>query len=98
MTLRVIEKAIGTMDRADESGAAQARSGTCHRCGWKGPVAKVSRRERRTLDTGMTYGRLCAECTADVQPGARSEARPHDDAAVAPIPLRQRSPKRRIVA
>jgi hypothetical protein len=46
--------------------ARRPRYGTCHRCGWKGPVAKVSRRERRNLEIGRSFGRLCDECVSDL--------------------------------
>ncbi len=42
------------------------RYGVCHRCGWKGSVAKVGRHERALLGTNRTYGRLCDECVADL--------------------------------
>jgi hypothetical protein len=40
--------------------------GTCHRCGWKGAVAKVGRHDRKVLRTGRTFGRLCDECVSDL--------------------------------
>ena len=40
------------------------RHGVCHRCGWRGNVGKVLRRDRRYLVSGKTYGRLCEDCVA----------------------------------
>jgi hypothetical protein len=51
-------------DGAGELG--KQRQGTCHRCGWRGPVAKVSRRARKRLSIGNEYGRLCADCSGDL--------------------------------
>jgi ribosomal protein L34E len=42
------------------------RRGVCHRCGWSGTVVKVRRNERKRLDTGRMYGRLCSECVDDL--------------------------------
>jgi hypothetical protein len=42
------------------------RYGTCHRCGWKGPVAKVGRQDRKRLLTGRALGRLCDACINDL--------------------------------
>ena len=54
------------------------RYGTCHRCGWKGAVAKVGRHDRKRLKTGHTFGRLCDECISDLMgaQGAPGEAKP----------------------
>ncbi len=38
----------------------------CHRCGWKGVVGRVSRRDRKHMQSGHAYGRLCQECVADL--------------------------------
>jgi hypothetical protein len=38
----------------------------CHRCGWKGVVGRVRRRERKHMQSGRAYGRLCQECVADL--------------------------------
>jgi len=38
-------------------------SGVCHRCGWRGPVVKVGRRDRVLLHTSEGYRRLCDDCT-----------------------------------
>ncbi len=46
--------------------SSKHRPGVCHRCGWKGPVVRVSRRLRRELHTGHTYGRLCDDCVAEL--------------------------------
>lgn len=42
------------------------RYGTCHRCGWKGSVARVDRHDRKRLRTGRTFGRLCEECASEL--------------------------------
>jgi hypothetical protein len=42
------------------------RHGVCHRCGWRGNVGKVLRRDRRRLVSSNSYGRLCEECVAVV--------------------------------
>ncbi len=42
------------------------RYGTCHRCGWKGSVARVKRRDRKLLNIGHDYGRMCEECIHDL--------------------------------
>jgi hypothetical protein len=42
------------------------RNGICHRCGWKGPVSKVSRHDRKQLNTGRSFGRLCSDCIEDL--------------------------------
>ncbi len=55
-----MDPAIGAADAPDQ------KYGVCHRCGWKGPVAKVGRRQRRRLNTGRTYGRLCDNCVNDI--------------------------------
>jgi hypothetical protein len=43
-----------------------AHHGVCHRCGWRGAVAKVRRRDRKMLQTGRSFGYLCRECTDDL--------------------------------
>jgi len=50
---------------AEVSKAGQ-RHGVCHRCGWRGEVAKVSRRDRRRANSETTYGRLCEECSTEL--------------------------------
>jgi hypothetical protein len=42
------------------------RRGVCHRCGWRGSVAKVGRRNRALLRTDRACGRLCDECVEDL--------------------------------
>jgi hypothetical protein len=42
------------------------RQGTCHRCGWKGTVSKVGRSDRKRLQTGRQYGRLCPDCASEL--------------------------------
>ena len=41
-------------------------SGVCHRCGWRGPVSKVGRNDRKHLHIDRSYGRLCADCASDL--------------------------------
>ena len=53
------------LERRDE-GSGKRRYGTCHRCGWKGAVAKVGQHDRKLLKTGRTFGRLCDECVSDL--------------------------------
>ena len=40
----------------------KSRNGTCHRCGWRGQVAKLNRRERRALPDDRNFTRLCDDC------------------------------------
>jgi|NGEPerStandDraft_6_1074524.scaffolds.fasta_scaffold37557_4 hypothetical protein len=44
----------------------KARQGVCHRCGWSGTVAEVRRDDRKRMNTGRMYGRLCSECVDDL--------------------------------
>ena len=56
----------------------KTRYGTCHRCGWHGEVAKVSRRERRALPGDRTFARLCGDCVNELlhaRPAATPEAK-----------------------
>jgi hypothetical protein len=52
------------------------RHGTCHRCGWAGPVARVGRSQRRTLAVGLQYGRLCGDCVTDLLHGQTHSVHP----------------------
>lgn len=52
-------------EEADVSKAGQ-RHGVCHRCGWRGEVAKVRRRDRRRSNSETAYGRLCQECSTEL--------------------------------
>jgi hypothetical protein len=49
------------------------RDGVCHRCGWRGLVLKVGRRERKSLGVDRSYGRLCRDCARDLLIQHRSE-------------------------
>ena len=49
------------------------RYGVCHRCGWVGMVDPVRRRDRRRLQTGRSFGRLCQECTTDLLRASSAE-------------------------
>jgi Zn finger protein HypA/HybF involved in hydrogenase expression len=51
---------------ADVSTDEQHRYGVCHRCGWRGEVAKIRRRDRRSLQSEIAYSRLCPECISDL--------------------------------
>jgi hypothetical protein len=55
-------------------GTPKHHPGTCHRCGWHGPVTKVARRDRKRLHSGKAYGRLCDECVNDL---LRQKTEPH---------------------
>ena len=53
------------------------RYGACHRCGWKGPVGRVSRQARNRLQSGREFGRLCDDCVDELlRPGTASELAP----------------------
>jgi hypothetical protein len=53
------------------------RPGVCHRCGWRGNVGKVLRRDRRYLVSGNSYGRLCEDCVAMLFHGQSAVADSH---------------------
>ena len=55
------------------------RHGACHRCGWKGPVSKVGRHDRKRLHVDRSYGRLCADCASELL--RHQSARPAHQAA-----------------
>ncbi len=65
------------LEGGDQSGGKR-RYGTCHRCGWKGAVTRVGRHDRKRLNTGRTFGRLCEECVSDLLGTERApgEAKP----------------------
>jgi len=55
------------MSQLDESeGLPRLRPGTCHRCGWAGPVGRLPRSTRRSLPMGRLYARVCVECAHDL--------------------------------
>jgi ribosomal protein L34E len=60
------------------------RNGTCHRCGWSGPVDKVRRSQRANLQVGRQYGRLCDDCMKDL---LHAPTRSDHDGAAAPARL-----------
>jgi hypothetical protein len=72
------------LSRATEP-RSDVHHGTCHRCGWKGPVTKVTRHDRRRLETGRSFGRLCEECMTDL---AASRSRHPTAQPVQPARLR----------
>ena len=47
--------------------AQRARPGTCHRCGWSGPVSRVPVRTRRASGLDHSIRRICTECAVDVR-------------------------------
>jgi hypothetical protein len=53
---------MGASTSARGVGARRTRSGVCHRCGWRGSVTKVTRSDRRHMQIGRSFGRVCAEC------------------------------------
>jgi hypothetical protein len=58
---------VGFLTTSDEAGVARkAHQGVCHRCGWRGAVVKVRRRDRKLMKTGRAFGRLCHECTEEL--------------------------------
>jgi len=58
---------LSVFDPEPESrGARRRQYGTCHRCGWKGSVVKVKRSDRKRLNSGRAFGRLCDECVDDL--------------------------------
>jgi hypothetical protein len=56
-------------------GSRAQTPGVCHRCGWRRPVSKVMRADRRRMKTGRAFGRLCDEC-AGVLLGTPAASRP----------------------
>lgn len=50
--------------------------GVCHRCGWSGPVQRVTRSIRSELHIGHQYGRLCADCMHDLAVGRSAPDHP----------------------
>lgn len=48
-------------------GFRKLRPGTCHRCGWRGSVAKILRGERRELRIDRSVRRMCIECTEELR-------------------------------
>ena len=60
-------------------GGRTRRPGVCHRCGWKGPVSRVTRADRRRLKTGRAFSRICDDCIATLL------GRPQPDAPAAKV-------------
>ena len=52
----------------------RTRAGVCHRCGWRGPVTKVTRADRRQMQIGRAFGRICAECRVSLLGGDEAAA------------------------
>ena len=50
--------------------------GVCHRCGWRGNVGKVRRRDRKYMLSGRSFGRLCDECVVVLLQGHPSRQHP----------------------
>jgi len=56
---------MGGLAKGPPAGSGRRRTyrpGVCHRCGWSGPVSRVTRADRRRLKTGRAFGRVCDEC------------------------------------
>jgi hypothetical protein len=86
------------MDHTEVTPRYRERPGTCHRCGWRGMVSTVRRRERKHLPSGQSFARLCDDCLHELV-GPPVDADP--EIAQAPAPLRvvkQRVVKHRVVA
>jgi hypothetical protein len=60
-----------SMTDRDSGEIQRATYGTCHRCGWTGQVSRVGRGDRKLLNVGWAYGRLCSQCTTDLMRLAR---------------------------
>jgi hypothetical protein len=54
------------MTHTNTSRLYKQRHGACHRCGWNGLVCKVKRSDSRRFGIVPAYGRLCAECSAEL--------------------------------
>jgi len=52
-----------------DPGGRHHSPGVCHRCGWKGNVLRIRRKDRRVLGSGRDYGRLCDDCYRDILAG-----------------------------
>jgi len=63
--------------------------GTCHRCGWKRPVAKPRLSQRGWRHPLKAYGRLCADCARDLSPDA--DLRDRGQSTTPPEPLEVRA-------
>ncbi|MGP0111087.1 MAG: hypothetical protein ACLPR9_19900 [Acidimicrobiales bacterium] len=59
----------GPEQSTDKFKLRRHRHGVCHRCGWRGPVVKIGRRDRALLRTSEAYGRLCEGCIDDLLRG-----------------------------
>ncbi len=59
----------------------KASHGACQRCGWRGTITRISRRERRELGMDLFVTRVCAECTGDLR--ALSASGPAEDRRLA---------------
>ncbi len=81
------------MDHTEETNGYRARHGTCHRCGWRGMVSTVRRRERKHLPSGQSYARMCDDCLQ-----ALNEPPVDADPEIAPAPITLRVVKHRVVA
>ena len=47
-------------------GGRKQRYGTCHRCGWRGSVVRVTRRDRKRSLGDRTFTRLCEDCVDEL--------------------------------
>jgi hypothetical protein len=66
MATELLGESNMTASQEDLGPFHRQRDGVCHRCGWRGRVFKVGRRERKSLGVDRTYGRLCRDCARDL--------------------------------
>jgi hypothetical protein len=72
MSVHVVEGSI--MSQVEDGGRLHRQTvGACHRCGWRGPLSKVTRQDRKRLALGRTYGRICRDCALDLSISAISD-------------------------
>jgi hypothetical protein len=60
------------------SNLRKRRTGVCHRCGWRGYVGKVRRRDSRCIQSGNANGRLYDECAAALLHGEAAVSNPDE--------------------
>jgi hypothetical protein len=53
--------------------------GTCHRCGWRQEVSRVTCADRLRFEMNRDYGRLCEECRRDLAAIREHEMTQTDD-------------------
>jgi hypothetical protein len=67
--VRLVGRPIAMSDGNDSKVSSKEFQGACHRCGWRGPVSRVSAADRKSFGTGRAYGRLCTECIGELRAG-----------------------------